>query len=141
MADRAAGRWLAVAVLALAATACGQDDSRDASVPVDEPATAGDAADSRALELPMKPPRMADEPPPRKMPGGDAALDGCNQDAARGAIGREATAEVIEQARAAAGASVVRTLSPGQVITMEYHASRLNLSVDDGNVVVDVSCG
>ena len=54
---------------------------------------------------------------------------------------RTRRAEVVEQARIAAGADVVRTLKPGQVITMEYHASRLNLSVDENNVVVDVSCG
>ena len=129
-----------VAALLLATSACADGDTDAATAPA-AAATSGDANDSTALELPVKPPRMADEPPPRRMPGSDETLDDCNPDAARSAIGKEATAEVVEQARVAAGANVVRTLKPGQVITMEYHASRLNLSVDDHNVVVDVSCG
>ena len=134
-------RMVPIALLLLAATACAEGEPESAAMPAAEPATSGDATDSTALELPVKPPRMADEPPPRRMPGSDATLDNCNPDEARGAIGKEATAEVVEQARIAAGADVVRTLKPGQVITMEYHASRLNLSVDENNVVVDVSCG
>lgn len=130
---------LTVAVLLLAATACADNDTDAATTP--EVAASSDATDSAALELPVKPPRMADEPPPRRMPGSDETLDDCNPDAARSAIGKEATAEVVEQARVAAGAEVVRTLAPGQIVTMEYHASRLNLSVDDRGVVVDVSCG
>ena len=134
-------RMVPIALLLLAATACAEGEPESAAMPAAAPATSGDATDSTALELPVKPPRMADEPPPRRMPGSDATLDNCNPDEARGAIGKEATAEVVEQARIAAGADVVRTLKPGQVITMEYHASRLNLSVDENNVVVDVSCG
>ena len=134
-------RMVPIALLLLAATACAEGEPESAAMPAAEPATSGDATDSTALELPVKPPRMADEPPPRRMPGSDATLDNCNPDEARGAIGKEATAEVVEQARIAAGADVVRTLKPGQVITMEYHASRLNLRVDDDNVVEDVSCG
>lgn len=136
-------RMLPLVLLLLAATACAETrNGNDASsTPAAAPATAGDATDATALELPVKPPRMADEPPPRRMPGSDETLDNCDPDAARSAIGKEATAEVVEQARVAAGANVVRTLKPGQVITMEYHSSRLNLSVNDANVVVDVSCG
>ena len=138
-------RMLPLVLALLAATACA-DDGADtgtevSSVPPTASATAGDATDSTPPELPVKPPRMADEPPPRRMPGSDDSLSSCDADAARDAIGKQATADVVEQARVAAGASVARTLKPGQVITMEYHASRLNLRVDDDNVVEDVSCG
>lgn len=126
-----AWRALPLLFLLLAATACAETEP-------DAPAATAGSRESAALELPVK---IPDEPPPRRMPGSDETLDDCNPDAARSAIGKEATAEVVEQARIAAGANVVRTLKPGQVITMEYHASRLNLSVDDNNVVVDVSCG
>ena len=126
----------------MATVACAETRTGDAATPAEEvapaPATAGDAADSTSL--PLEPPRMADEPPPRRMPGADGVLR-CDADAARGAIGQEATAEVVEQARRDAGADLVRTLNPGQVVTMEFHNSRLNLSVDANNVVVDVSCG
>ena len=65
----------------------------------------------------------------------------CNADAARGAIGKAATPEVVEQARRAAGAGIARVLKPGQVVTMEYRGDRLNVDVDDHNVVTDLRCG
>ncbi|MDQ3495496.1 MAG: I78 family peptidase inhibitor [Pseudomonadota bacterium] len=65
----------------------------------------------------------------------------CNADAARGAIGKTATAAVVEEARRAAGARIARTLKPGQMVTMEYHASRLNIDVDARNVVTNLRCG
>ena len=65
----------------------------------------------------------------------------CDADAARGVVGQVATADVVEKARLAAGAQLVRTLKPGQVVTMEYHNSRLNLDVNAGNVITNVRCG
>lgn len=65
----------------------------------------------------------------------------CNAAAARGAIGKVATAAVVEHARIDAGAQIVRTLKPGQMVTMEYHHSRLNIDVDVNNVVTNVRCG
>jgi hypothetical protein len=65
----------------------------------------------------------------------------CNADAARGMIGKTATADVVEQARVAADAEVARTLKPDQMVTMEYHPSRLNIDVDDDNVITNVRCG
>ena len=66
---------------------------------------------------------------------------GCNADAARGVVGQTASADVVEKARMAAGAEIARTLKPGQMVTMEYHASRLNIDVDANNVVTNVRCG
>lgn len=65
----------------------------------------------------------------------------CDADAARGAIGQVATQDVVEKARLAAGAQMARTLKPGQMVTMEYHQSRLNIDVNEGNVVTNVRCG
>lgn len=65
----------------------------------------------------------------------------CNAQAAREAVGQEATADVVERARSAAGAQSARVLKPGQMVTMEFNASRLNLDVDAGNVVTNVRCG
>ncbi|MGI8561135.1 MAG: I78 family peptidase inhibitor [Luteimonas sp.] len=65
----------------------------------------------------------------------------CNADAARGMIGKTATADVVEQARIAAEAQIARTLKPGQMVTMEYHPSRLNIDVDDANRITNVRCG
>lgn len=83
----------------------------------------------------------APEPVPAPGAGEAAITASCNASAAQSAVGKIATREVVEEARVAAGAQVARTLKPGQVVTMEYHASRLNLHVDDGNVVTRVACG
>ncbi len=70
-----------------------------------------------------------------------AAAARCNADAVQSAVGQQATPEVVEQARVDAGADTVRTLKPNQAITMEYLEGRLNLLVDDSNVVTGARCG
>jgi hypothetical protein len=65
----------------------------------------------------------------------------CDASKAGSAIGSQATAEVLERARVAAGASVARFLKPNQPVTMEYLESRLNLGLDDKNIVTSVRCG
>ncbi|MBW8811101.1 MAG: hypothetical protein JF591_20305, partial [Lysobacter sp.] len=35
----------------------------------------------------------------------------------------------------------VRVLKPGQMITKEYMDGRVNVHVDENNVIVDVGCG
>lgn len=83
--------------------------------------------------------------PPRDMPptGGPnpPMLLQCNTDAAQGAVGKVATAAVVEQARKDAGAQTARVLKPGQMVTMEYIEGRLNIHVDERNVIVRVACG
>jgi uncharacterized lipoprotein YmbA len=65
----------------------------------------------------------------------------CNADAASGYIGKTASADNVEGARKAAGADVARTLSPGQVVTMEYRDGRLNLHVDAARTITRITCG
>lgn len=84
------------------------------------------------------PPVSATAPPNRENRMDDST---CNSDAARGAIGKTATTAVVEEARRAAGARIARTLKPDQMVTMEYHPSRLNIDVDERNVVTNVRCG
>ena len=67
--------------------------------------------------------------------------DACNAEPARRYIGQEATPDVVEQARVASGARMARTLKPGQMVTMEYSAGRLNLDVDSRNIITNVRCG
>lgn len=75
--------------------------------------------------------------------GGDnpPMTDSCNADAARSAIGKVATPDVVERARRDAGAEVARVLKPGQMVTMEYREGRLNIDVDEKNVIKNVRCG
>lgn len=39
------------------------------------------------------------------------------------------------------GDRVVRSLKPGQMVTMEYLEGRINLQVDDAGVITAVTCG
>lgn len=65
----------------------------------------------------------------------------CNAAPAQFAMGRNVDATLENEARTRAGAKTVRTLRPNQVVTMEFNAERLNLTVDDAGRVTRVSCG
>jgi hypothetical protein len=67
--------------------------------------------------------------------------DPCTAQAANAYVGQVASADIVEQARRAAQADVARVLHPGDVITMEYRTGRLNLEVDERNVIVRLRCG
>ena len=109
------------ATLSLAACATQQDD-----------AAATPAADAPVASAPAPASTAAAAPP---------TMESCNADAAKDAVGKQATDEVIEQARVAAGAAIARALRPDMMITMEYRGDRLNLRTDTDGKVVGVSCG
>ena len=48
---------------------------------------------------------------------------------------------MVEAARKDAGADRVRTLRPGQAVTMEYLAGRLNLYLDASGNIERIGCG
>jgi Peptidase inhibitor I78 family len=60
---------------------------------------------------------------------------------AQWAIGEPASNEILERARLAAEAGSARFLRPNQPITMEYSSSRLNLELNENDVVRAVRCG
>ena len=79
-------------------------------------------------------PPMTDPIPPQPL--------GCNAEAAKpDAIGKPATADVVDRARRDAGAQMARVLKPGQMVTMEYREGRLNVDVDEANVITNLRCG
>jgi hypothetical protein len=65
----------------------------------------------------------------------------CDAVPARGAIGQRATADVLEQLRKDSHAQVLRVIKPGQMVTMEFSAGRVDVRVDTDNVILGVSCG
>lgn len=69
------------------------------------------------------------------------AAGGCNADAASAYLGKAADAATIEAARKAAGAERVRTIKPGQMVTMEYIEGRLNLYLDANGRIERIACG
>lgn len=65
----------------------------------------------------------------------------CQAEPARSAVGQLLTPELVEDARRRSGAARARVLRPGQVVTMEFDGTRLNLQVDEGQRVTAVRCG
>lgn len=65
----------------------------------------------------------------------------CDAEPAQHHVGHPATPDMVEAARRDAGAERVRTLKPGQVVTMEYMAGRLNLYLDANGRIERIACG
>ncbi len=65
----------------------------------------------------------------------------CNAAAAQNLVGRQESPELTAEAQRLSGARAVRVLRPGQMITMEYRADRLNIRIDTRQKVLAVTCG
>ena len=65
----------------------------------------------------------------------------CSAQGAQFAVGKPASASVVEQARKRSGAQMARLLRPDQVVTMEFSAQRLNLDVNATGVITRARCG
>jgi hypothetical protein len=65
----------------------------------------------------------------------------CDAAALQSQIGQKATPSVMEDLRTRSGSTTARMLRPGQLVTMEYNATRLNLIVDDTDVMTASRCG
>ncbi|AUZ60012.1 putative exported protein [Pseudomonas sp. XWY-1] len=75
-------------------------------------------------------------------PAASAGNDGrCEASGADFAMGKQASAELLEQARKASGSQMARILKPHDVVTLEYRSERLNLNVDEQGRVTRVNCG
>ena len=74
-------------------------------------------------------------------PGPDAGVSGCDAAGAQSLVGRPASSAVAAEAQRLTGAGVVRWLQPGQIITMEFRADRLNLVLDGQNRIEAIRCG
>ncbi|WP_066806624.1 I78 family peptidase inhibitor [Sphingomonas asaccharolytica] len=65
----------------------------------------------------------------------------CSASGLENLVGAAATPSLVNRAKRQAGASVVRILRPGQIVTMEYQNGRLNVNVDENNRVKSFNCG
>ena len=70
-----------------------------------------------------------------------AAGTACNAQGAQFAIGKTPGARVVEEARQRSGSYMARVLRPGQMVTMEFNAQRLNLDLNAAGVITGVRCG
>lgn len=74
------------------------------------------------------------------MPG-SARGKSCDAGPLQSQIGQKATPSVMEDLRTRSGSTSARMLRPGQLVTMEYNNTRLNLIVDDKDVMTAIRCG
>jgi hypothetical protein len=71
----------------------------------------------------------------------DEGTSGCDAEPVKDVIGKPFTAELGEEVRLRSGSKVFRALKPGDVVTMEFRFDRVNLALDDKDVVTAVTCG
>jgi hypothetical protein len=74
------------------------------------------------------------------MPGREAGVT-CNADRVQALVGREAAPGLVERAKQRSGARTVRVIRPGQAVTMDFRSDRLNLELDNTNMVKAARCG
>jgi hypothetical protein len=79
-------------------------------------------------------------PPPQSTPPPPGA-GACDAAPAQGLIGRQSSPELAREAQRLTGARVWRWLRPGQIVTMEFRADRLNIRLDSGDKVEGITCG
>lgn len=65
----------------------------------------------------------------------------CNAEAVQSMLGEHASSALVESARRKAGAEQVRVLAPGDAVTMDYNSQRLNIDIDEAEVVERITCG
>lgn len=80
-------------------------------------------------------------PGPATGPTGAPLGGTCDAAPAQSFVGQNNTAKVVEAARVRSGALMVRVLRPGQMVTKEFDAQRLNLEVNAAGRIIAVRCG
>lgn len=65
----------------------------------------------------------------------------CNVENLQGVLGQNASAELIEQVQRQANAKTLRVLAPGDAATMDYNPQRLNIDIDESEVIIRLTCG
>ena len=82
----------------------------------------------------------ATEPTPAQAAPPAAAMQ-CDAAKAQWAVGQTASQDVVDKVVKESGSSTSRVLKPGQPMTMDYREDRVNIHVDDKNVITEVKCG
>ena len=77
--------------------------------------------------------------PPTSTPAG--AGGECNAAPVQSLVGQAFGDRAAQNAGEQAGASTVRVLQPGQVMTMEYNPERLTIVVDEARNIASLRCG
>jgi len=70
-----------------------------------------------------------------------ASRAACDAQPIQNMLGQAFSERVSESARQGSGSRSVRVLRPGEVMTMEYNATRLNIILDKSNAIEALRCG
>jgi hypothetical protein len=65
----------------------------------------------------------------------------CTVENLQDVLGQHASAERIEQVQQRANAKTLRVLAPGDAATMDYNPQRLNIDIDESEVIIRLTCG
>jgi hypothetical protein len=84
----------------------------------------------------QQPPQVPEAPPPPVFAPGE-----CDGQAAQFVVGQAFNNPLGEEARSRSRAERLRTVRPGQMVTMEFDARRLTLEIDDAGRIVRARCG
>ncbi len=81
------------------------------------------------------------QPAPGKPDANAAAAGACHADAVAWAVGQPADQTVMARVWRESRAGLVRPISPGQAVTRDHRADRLNVEIGADNRITRVSCG
>ena len=82
--------------------------------------------------------------PPAEAEGSPAQVEPstrCDAAPAQGLVGRPASQDLAAEAMRLSGATALRWIPHGMMVTMEYREGRLNIALDSANTVIRISCG
>ncbi|AOE84981.1 I78 family peptidase inhibitor [Pseudomonas sp. TCU-HL1] len=65
----------------------------------------------------------------------------CDSAAVAALVGKTANLALVDQAKRQSGAETARVLRPHDAVTMDYNSRRLNIDVDETDVVKQFTCG
>ena len=76
-------------------------------------------------------------------PATDAVASGgtCNAEPAQSHVGKPASDANLQAAFKASGAKAMRSIKPGQAVTMDYREDRVNIYQDASGNIERISCG
>ena len=75
-------------------------------------------------------------PPPEVSAGND-----CDATSLKDRLGQRFTATLGETLQAESGAATLRVLHPGTVATLDYRQDRLNVRLDERDIITAIDCG
>ena len=65
----------------------------------------------------------------------------CQAEAASGLVGRDPTPDVGAEAQRLTGARAIRWIRPGDMVTMDFRADRLNVEIGESGKIERFRCG